>query len=213
MDPYPGGSRGRLSSTLRPIIDPMETLQADRVLARSRQDPCADLCTLATVDTAGQPQARMLVLRDVEETLAVFVNATSPKWETLHDDPVSVLVWLPTVKVQYRLTCTTSSIPDQIVRSSWQLRPDPPKRMDWYYTLHQPQSSEVKSRDDLIAHLGALDLSEPLDAPDTARGLFLHTETVDRLDLGMSDGVHDRRRFKKKSANDSGGWIETVLTP
>ena len=190
------------------MSDPLEKLAQDRSRAFAEKDPCAGLCTLASLDGAGWPDARTLVLRDLDGRLAVFVNATSPKFA--HLDRVSVVVWLPTVNVQYRLRCTTTPVPQATVQESWQLRPDPPKRMDWLYTTRQAQSTPVASRDELLKVLAGLELPEPLVAPDTARGLFLHPELIERLDLGMENGVHDRRRYRP---GNPGGWIEEVLVP
>ena len=41
----------------------------------------AAVCVLATVDENGMPQARTLVLRDIPEGLAIYINASSPKWQ------------------------------------------------------------------------------------------------------------------------------------
>ena len=95
------------------------------------------------------------------------------------------------------------------MHESWHLRDDPPKRMDWYYTTVQAQSSPVADRDYLLASLAALKLPEPLVAPATAQGLFLRASFIDRLDLGQANGVHDRRCFEW--AQDA--WQESVLVP
>ncbi len=180
----------------------------DRRRAFEQDDPCAGLCTLASLDADGWPDARTLVLRDLEGRLAVFVNATSPKFAFLNR--VSVVVWLPTGNVQYRLRCLTAPVPQDLVAQSWQLRPDPPKRMDWLYTLKQGQSTAIDSRERLLETLAGLDLPDPLTAPETARGFYLMPEQIDRLDLGMDNGVHDRRRYLP---GNPGGWIEQVLVP
>lgn len=189
------------------MTDPLALLAADRALARERQDPCAALCTLANVDANGLPQARTLVLRDVAGRLAIFVNATSPKFE--HLDRVSVVVWLPTLNVQYRLTCGTEPVPATLVAESWQLRPDAPKRLDWLYTRRHAQGAVIGSRERLLEVLASLPLPEPLVAPDTARGLFLLPESIERLDLSQENGVHDRRRYTPGNPS----WREDVLVP
>jgi len=189
------------------VTDPLLLLAADRALARERRDPCANLCTLANVDAHGLPQVRTLVLRDVAERLAVFVNATSPKFDYLAN--VGVVVWLPSLNVQYRLTCTTEPVPADIVAESWLLRPEAPKHLDWYYTTVRPQGSPIGSRERLLEALASLPLPEPLTAPDTARGFFLRPERIERLDLNQENGVHDRRRFT--FGNPS--WHEEVLVP
>jgi pyridoxine/pyridoxamine 5'-phosphate oxidase len=189
--------------------EPVRQLIADRSLARDRKDPCANLCTLANVNSDGDAEARTVILREIDEQLAVFINATSPKWQPVVSSGVSIVVWLPTVNVQYRLTCRTEPVASTLVAESWQLRPNPPKRMDWFYTLMQPQSSPVSSRRQLLEDLDSVSLPEPLTAPDTARGLYLIPSAVERLDLGQENGIHDRRRYLKQDSI----WIETVLTP
>jgi pyridoxamine 5'-phosphate oxidase len=190
-------------------VDPLTLLAADRQLARERQDPCANLCTLANVDADGLPQARTLVLRDLDERLAIFVNRTSPKFPFLQNDAVSIVVWLPTCNVQYRLACRTEAVPHAMVAESWHLRPEPPKRMDWLYARVQGQSTPIESREGLLAMLEALDLPDPLEAPDVASGFFLTPSMVERLDLGQENGVHDRRRYSLGNP----GWYEEVLIP
>jgi pyridoxine/pyridoxamine 5'-phosphate oxidase len=190
--------------------DPVAWLRADRTRAAAARDPCAGLCTVATVDREGHPQARTLVLREVDAALAVFCNRTSPKWAELTQGPsVAVVVWLPTLNLQYRLRCAISPVPDDVVAASWTLRPPVPKRLDWLYTHHLPQGSAVADRGSLLAALAAVSLPEPLIAPATAGGLFLHPERIDRLDLAQPDGVHDRRHFELHE----GRWRDSVRVP
>lgn len=189
--------------------DPLDRLRSERASARELNDPCANLCTLASIDPEGFPQARTLVLRDLSNLLAVFINRTSPKWPQLINAPVSLVVWLPTLQVQYRLSCRTEEIPQSLVHESWHLRPDAPKRMDWFYTLVAPQSSALGSRGELLDALADLDLTEPLTPPATAHGLYLHPEQVERLHLGQADGIHDRQQYRLQD----GVWSVVTLVP
>ena len=61
------------------IADPVALLKEDRDEAHLRADPWASLCVLATVTPEGTPQARVLVLRDLDPGLGIFINASSPK--------------------------------------------------------------------------------------------------------------------------------------
>src|SRR5262249_11845986 len=61
------------------LTDPTAQLANDRARAREARDPWANLCVLSTVDGRGIAQSRILVLRDLDQRLAIFVNATSPK--------------------------------------------------------------------------------------------------------------------------------------
>ena len=191
--------------------DPVALLREDRARASERGDPMANLCVLATVD-AGEPEARTMVLRDVEPatsgspSFGLFVNSTSPKFrEFRQSSTVVIVVYLPSLAVQYRLRCTLEQFPEDLVRISWRLRPPIPKRMDWLYE-DRPQSSVVDSRGALVE---LLDGPEPASAPESAVGFRLVPESVERLDLGTADGVHDRRRY----AFDGQSWGEEVLVP
>jgi pyridoxamine 5'-phosphate oxidase len=191
-------------------VNPLELMASDRSRARERNDPCANLCTLATVDAAGHPQARTLVLRDMGGRLAVFVNETSPKWQQLNDSQsLAVVVWLPSVDVQYRLQCQSRPVAKHDVHDSWQLRPNAPKRLDWYYTRTRPQSSPIDHRETLLSELEDLKLRHPLVAPRTSAGIYIEPFKVERLCLSMPGGIHDRRSYQHRAD----GWHETVLVP
>ncbi len=139
-------------------------------------------------------------------SFGLFVNSTSPKVREFHQSStVVVVVYLPGIAVQYRLRCSLEQLPEGLVRSSWQLRPPIPKRMDWLYE-DRPQSSPIDSRREL---LDLLDGPEPASAPGSAIGFKLVAQSVERLDLDTEDGVHDRRRY----AFDGQSWREEVLVP
>jgi pyridoxamine 5'-phosphate oxidase len=192
------------------VTNPLGALIEDRSRARERSDPCASLCTLATVDAAGHPQARTVVLRELDGRLAVFGNATSPKWQQIEQSrSLAVVVWLPSLELQYRLQCTTRPVAKALLHRSWQLRPLAPKRLDWFYTRVQPQSSAIDSRAALLEGVNGLRLREPLAAPRTAAGVYLEPTLIERLDLGMTNGIHDRRAFR----HHPGGWQEITLVP
>ena len=186
-------------------IDPVALLKADRARARANEDPMANLCVLATVG-ADRPEARTLVLRDVDDRLGLFFNGHSPKAsEVDRSDAVAVLVYLPSLSLQYRVHTTLIAIPAAIVHANWQFRPDVPKKMDWLYERH-PQSSAIASRKRLIEELPT---ATPDRAPQSAIGYFLAPLAVERLDLGQDNGVHDRRRYTLRGE----GWLEQILVP
>lgn len=194
------------------MADPIARLRAEREEARREGDPNANLCVLATVD-GGEPQARMLVLRDVPadasgagQRLGLFFNRSSPKFRQLAQSASqAVLVYLPSLSVQYRLRCALAEIPAEVVHRNWLQRPLVPKRQDWLYE-HHPQGSALASRQQLIDLLAA---ECPDTAPDSALGYYLETDRVERLQVNQPDGIHDRRRF---TLHD-GEWREEVLMP
>ena len=212
-------------------MDPLGWLHKDRLQARQRQDPWAELCVVATVTGAGEPSARVLVVRELDlgtETasasapqrdqphagttnpaLGIFVNASSPKVDEFsHSSTVAVLIYLPSVMVQYRLRCALNAIDPVVVREAWRMRPEVSKRMDWLYETH-PQSTEIASRRMLLDTVSSESRAQPLLAPESAVGYLFQPIEVERLDLGHPDAPHDRRRYSARE----GDWVEAVLIP
>ena len=188
-------------------MGPIDQFKADRDAARAAKDPMANLCTVANVSADGA-ELRTLVLRDVGEDLAIFINSTSPKWAPLLEG-ASVMTYWPSVQIQYRLQVATEPVDADFVAESWQLRPDAPKRMDWFYTNQQAQSTDIGSRERLVEEALGLELPEPLIAPETARGLLLKPYRIERLDLTQDNGIHDRTRYQWSEDR----WTGTTLVP
>ena len=192
-------------------MDPLALFKSERILAREAQDPMANLCTVGS-NGAGNgteaPEMRTLVLRDVGEDLAIFINATSPKWPELQNT-ASVLTYWPSTQIQYRLLAHTLPVASQLVAESWLLRPDAPKKMDWFYTTKMPQSAKAGTRQALLEQVNALSPPEPLVAPDTAQGLVLKPFRIERLDLTQDNGIHDRTLY----VHSEGAWTVETLVP
>jgi len=189
-------------------MNPIEKFHQDRSAAFDAKDPMAAVCTVANVDNDGQVQIRTLVLRNVGDDLAIFINATSPKWAALQNT-FSVQTYWPSVALQYRLQVSSIEVEAELVHQSWQMRPDMPKRMDWLYQQHTQQSSAIASRQALLSMLDEVTLPEPLIAPEHASGLRLVPYEIERLDLNQDNGVHDRTRYQWE--NDQ--WTATTLVP
>jgi len=168
----------------------------------------ANVCTVANIDIHGRPQMRTLVLRDAQDDLAIFINATSPKWAMLQDS-FTVLTYWPSLQLQYRMQTLGEPLAEDFVHASWQLRPDAPKTMDWFYEQGNPQSSSIDSREALLKELARMELPAPLNAPASARGLRLVPQEIERLDLNQPNGIHERVLFTRRDA----GWHSTHLIP
>ena len=188
--------------------DPLTWFSTEREAARAADDPMANLCTVANVDESRQPQVRTLVLRDIDGQLAVFVNASSPKWPHLQARFAFCTYW-PSLSIQYRFDVLAAPLDQTVLAASWALRPDAPKRMDWLYELHDTQSSHIESREHLLDALRGLAVDEPLSAPPNARGLLLEPLQIERLDLTQANGIHDRQRFDLID----GVWQQRTLIP
>ncbi len=191
--------------------DPLVRLSHDRGRARDKTDPWANLCVVSTVDADHTPQSRVVVLRDLEGRLAIFVNGSSPKHaEVAQTKHQAVLIYLASIGVQYRLTTTLEAVPRAIVAASWLERPRIPKVMDYLYEQGTPQSARIESRDALMARFAALDaqLAADVTAPDAALGYYLVADQIERLELA-GDRPHMRIHFQRTGRS----WRATTLIP
>ncbi len=201
-----------MTTTHVPAIDPLQLLADDRAQARAQGDAMANLACLATA-AEGTAAARMLVLRDLDDGLALFWSDTSPKaGQLVAGAQPEVLVYLPSLNVQYRLGVLLRALPDDLLNLHWQRRPLAAKRIDWFYNTAATQSSPIASRDALKAAV-AESTSHPRfsleRAPPAARGYYLDVGRVDRMHIRDDDPPHDRRLFTRAAS----GWQEQVLVP
>ena len=130
-------------------LSPLTQLQEDRKRAQSRNDPLADLCTLATATVEGQPSARVLVLRGLTESnLELQINRTSPKWQQLEANPrYELLIYYPSLSVQYRLQGSWEVAQGQGAES-WLKKHPRARALDELYS-QVAQSSPIESHEQL----------------------------------------------------------------
>jgi len=138
-------------------------------------------------------------VRDLEQELAVFINDTSPKWQQLkRQAKAQMLMYFPSLKVQYRLDVTPSPIPKKLVDHSWQMRPEIPKVMDWVYRDHFPQSTAIESNEVLAQAFSQTrdDMQNSPSPAPTAQGLYLRPQRIERLQLIDAD-LHQRTLYSR----------------
>jgi pyridoxine/pyridoxamine 5'-phosphate oxidase len=116
----------------------------------------------------------------------------------------SVQLYLPSIEVQYRIRAGWTRIDPDLVRASWVMRPDIPKKLDWLYEQH-PQSTAI-DRDKLLQEL-APETPVPAAAPDASMGVYLNPKRIERLQL--SNGVHERESWEV----DGEAWRHQHLVP
>ena len=192
----------------------IEQLQADQTAANAQQDPNANVCFFATVDAAGSPQVRTLVLRHIAETsIMLFVNTSSPKWQQLLKQPrCQALLWYPSLQIQYRLSGIAEALASETIQDNWHKRPLRAKLLDYFYDRTSPQSSRMTSRADLLEQFEALSqrvATADLKPSDAAIGLLVQLDQIERLDLSQNDLPHERAVFERTE----NGWMAHALVP
>ena len=197
--------------------DPIVALRSDREAAHQAGDANALLCWLATVGGDGTPAVRTLVLREVDGALALFVNATSPKWrEMRHHARVQIVCWLPSLQRQWRIDAETRVLPHEVVARHWHRRPRVSQVLDHYYSTHRAQSTPLGDDDAdarLEADMNALDgaLPEHPDVPTQSLAIALDVNAVDCTQLHPAPRLHQRQRWSRDRADAP--WSKTRITP
>jgi len=192
----------------------IEQLQADQTAAYGHQDPNANVCFFTTVDAAGSPQVRTLVLRHIgETTITLFINTSSPKWQQLLQQPrCQALLWYPSLQIQYRLSGTAAALASDAIQDNWHKRPLRAKILDYVYDHAAPQSKRMASRAALLEQFQVVSqrvASADLKPSAAAIGLSVQLDQIERLDLSQNDLPHERTGFERSD----GGWTAHALVP
>jgi pyridoxamine 5'-phosphate oxidase len=195
-------------------MNPITRIINDRTEARKLGDNNADTCFLALADKQGQASVRTLVLRDISDNrFALFINQTSPKWQLLKAGAsYELLLWYPSMQRQYRIGGSMVEIDPALVKTNWLRRPQGSKLLDHVYQSMSAQSSEIDSRDQLVAEITRLRQVYKIDdlpAPDGVGGVELIATRIEMLDLNSDDRIHDRQIFRLLEDR----WQATVLIP
>jgi pyridoxamine 5'-phosphate oxidase len=150
------------------------------------------VATLATVDAAGRPRARSVVLREIDNAgrLHVLSDARSDKNAHLRAAPFAELVfWLPNQREQYRLagraTLTRHADDTAQLHHFWTTLSDASRAL---FAWPPPGKRRHDNPADFPTTLPA---STPV--PDTFELITLHPDTVERLQL--TGHPHRRTRW------------------
>jgi pyridoxamine 5'-phosphate oxidase len=180
----------------------------DTALAADVPEPTA--ATLATVDADGVPDARIVLLRAVDDDGVVwYSNRRSAKGRQLAAHPVAavVLFW-PALERQVRLRGRVEHVPDEVSDRYWAGRP----RASQLAARASEQSASVPDRAALEARVAAVAAHHPdgtpVPRPPHWGGERLRPDAVE-LWQGRPGRLHDRLRWTR----DHGGWRLERLMP
>jgi pyridoxamine 5'-phosphate oxidase len=202
----------------RPDMPPLrrEALAADPMVQfgewfelAAKEVPLVDAMTLATVDSAGAPDARMVLLKRFDsDGFRFFTNYESTKGGQLAADPRAALV------VYWREL-------DRQVRARGEVERLPASESDEYFATRardsqlgawsSPQSRPLDSRealDELVREAEARFEDSDVPRPEHWGGYLLRPATVEFWQ-GQVGRLHDRFRYTR----DGGGWRMERLGP
>jgi pyridoxamine 5'-phosphate oxidase len=194
-----------------PDVDPDPIVQwrrwHDDALEAGVSEPNA--MTIATVDPAGVPDARVVLVRGADQRgFAFFTNYTSPKSTQLDANPVAaaVFAWLDLHR-QCRVRGHVTRLDDTASDDYFASRPRGSQLGAWA----SPQSQVIADRDELdrlVADVEARFDGAPVPRPPFWGGWLLVPDVVE-VWQGRPSRLHDRLRYRR----DGDGWRIERLAP
>ncbi len=184
--------------------------------APSERESPLRVATLATVDAAGQPQARQVVLRSCDPStgsVEVYTDARSPKVAELRREPRAALCcYDPVRQLQLRLSGpVTIHVGDERSAEVWReagiyarrdyLGPSAPGT-----PLDDP--SQADPRPEQAGDPGANDADAGVSGEASGENLAILRLTVERLDwLVLDRAGHRRAELRRTGAGWSARWL------
>lgn len=180
----------------------------DEAVAAELNDPNA--IALSTVDAQGMPNARMVLLKEIESNAFVFyTNYESQKAQELDSTGVAAFVmhW-KSLRRQVRVRGTVEKVEGPQADEYYTSRSLKSKLGAWA----SKQSRPLDSRATLMAHVAAETVKQ---GPNPKRPPFWGGYRINPIEIELwADGafrLHDRFKWARKSANDP--WDIARLYP
>ena len=179
----------------------------DRAVAASVPEPTA--MTLATVDGAGRPTARTVLLKDMDEQGFVFyTNLGSRKGRQLAERPdVSLVFWWREIAEQVLVEGRVEPVTEAEADAYFASRPRGSQIGAWA----SKQSTALATRQELldrVAHYEKEYAGQDVPRPAHWSGLRVRPWRVEFW-YGRESRLHDRHCFELRDD----GWEETMLYP
>lgn len=167
---------------------------------------------VATVDEQGFPQARWLLLKELDAKGFVFyTNTKSAKGRELARSPkVSLAFHWPALGKQLRVTGEVEPVGDALADAYWASRP----RESQLASTASRQSETLASRDELLARFRKLEadlVGKPVPRPPHWQGFRVVPRSIEFWTNG-DHRLHHRERYTRAEGN-SGTWTGSLLNP
>ncbi len=166
--------------------------------------------TLGTVDRDGIPDARVVILKDVDDDGFSFATSSdSPKGRQLEGAPAAALtLFWPTVGRQIRIRGSVRPAGTEENDADFRRRHPVARAL----VLAGEQSSVLRSRDELDDAVATQVQRLEGDGPTPGSTTWtVYTVSPDSVEFWQADP--ERRHLRLRYARDGAGWSRTLLWP
>lgn len=193
------------------VADPIRQFQVWMDVAIAAELPEPNAMTLATATLDGRPSARMVLLKEIDQTgFVFFTNYLSRKGQEIAANPYVALVvfWVELerqIRIEGRIAPLAAAASDAYFHS----RP----RGSQLGSAASPQSQVVTSRDDLelrVQHLSDQYPEQIIPRPSHWGGYHVTPATIEFWQ-GRTNRLHDRLRYRR--ATEADPWQIERLAP
>ena len=165
--------------------------------------------TLATVNAAGKPSARIVLLKGMSEKgYEFYTNYESDKaQEIAGNNNVAIVFFWKELERQIRIEGTVKKAPDDVSDTYFNSRPEESRIGAW----SSPQSKIISSREILVENVNATKVKfagEKITRPSFWGG-YIVEPVLFEFWQGRSNRLHDRIEYVKKEDQ----WIRRRLAP
>ncbi|TGD80317.1 pyridoxamine 5'-phosphate oxidase [Hymenobacter wooponensis] len=181
----------------------------DEAISAQVEEPTA--LTLATVSEAGQPSARVVLLKGLPDDAGFlfFTNYDSRKGQELATGALAAMTFFwPALERQVRVEGRVEKAPEELSTEYFQSRPRASQVGAWA----SPQSQPIQSREELEQREHEVEArfagQEPLPRPDHWGGYILRPQRIEFWQ-GRPSRLHDRIVYEMHGL----GWTISRLAP
>lgn len=191
--------------------DPLALFGDWLALANDREVNDANAMTLATVDTTGLPDARMVLLKDFDEAGFVFyTNLASAKAKQLVDNPQAALVFhWKSIRRQVRIRGSVQAVSRQEADQYFASRPRDSKIGAYASKQSEPLESRFALEKRIAAKVARFGIGK-IARPDHWSGFRIVPEQFEFW-RDRPFRLHDRLQFARKQG--SSAWKIQRLYP
>jgi pyridoxamine 5'-phosphate oxidase len=189
-------------------LNPVEEL--GRWIAEAREDGAPDPASVAfvTVGPEGQPSARTVTVKRLEDDALVFSSAlwTRKAREIAANPRVALLFHWPSLGRQAHLT-GEATLAERALAEELFAERDPAHQLQTIVSRQGEQIEDLAPLRDRLVHLAQAQEAAPR-CPEDWGALRVRPDTVE-LWSEAEDRLHERRLFER----DRDGWTESLLAP